>query len=341
MNYFGQLQRFNPLIGVVPNEPFQQLPEIAFRARAMLRHRTAEQIDFLAKSIDYAIYAYFDELKQNEISRIRNELEGELNTPRRWKRETPGIDYQYDRAEYEIERLFDWDGGTRANGRWIFKESMVDELEIPNGGNTTELQALKDCIDWWDDLGGEGFPDCRPHEIFSVLSLWMLADAIDWMVPKVSSGVSDLAGAIDNLMASVNGGQKCYFEFSQASNSAFLSVESVCFAEHLKAVEELNFSHMQKDIEKQERERKHRSIKAEALNFARHRKDYEAKAMVIESWKKDTFKFSSGEKAGVYYSDWLLRQGVGADSNPLYDYQPRQVANWIRAYAKQIGVRFR
>ena len=70
MSYFGELKRFNPLLGDIPNHPFSLLPQIAQRARALLKSRTAEQIDSAAKDISFSIYCHFDDLKQDEIARL-------------------------------------------------------------------------------------------------------------------------------------------------------------------------------------------------------------------------------------------------------------------------------
>lgn len=107
MFFFRQFQRFDPLKGDVPPQPFTYLPEIAYRARALLRNRTAEQIEAAAKRISEEVEGYFRDLKDCEISRLQSEFEG---------------------GDETIEKFFQRDGGTRANGRWFFKEEMEEEL---------------------------------------------------------------------------------------------------------------------------------------------------------------------------------------------------------------------
>ena len=73
-SYFGQFKIFNPISGDLPNTPFSILPAIAIRARNILKSRTVDQIESVAEAIDYAIYSYFNEIKENEIYRLKKIL---------------------------------------------------------------------------------------------------------------------------------------------------------------------------------------------------------------------------------------------------------------------------
>lgn len=314
MGFYKQFESFNPVSGDVPDEPFSILPSIAWRARSLLKTRTAEQIASAAEVIDWAIDTYFQSEKDEAIAKL---LRG-LYVPRRYKREPATVESDYDVSE----EFFYWDGGSRENGRWVFKEGMEDQLDIPTAENTSEVDVLKDSNCWYvlDDDSGDGcLPDGKVYEYFAVLSLWLLADSLEWLKHNGAPSV----------------------RFSLAGEYALKAMDAVCYGEHLQAIERINEAHIQEKATKQSEDKKQRSLKAQALNIARHRKDYEAKDLVIKEWEKDKSKFSSGEKAGIHFADWLLRQGVDAESKSLYDYQPRQVATWLRSYAKQIGVRFR
>jgi hypothetical protein len=75
------------------------------------------------------------------------------------------------------------------------------------------------------------------------------------------------------------------------------------------------------------------SVVSKKLNDARHSPTRSAMNKAIEEWAKDPARFSSAEKAGLYFADWLAPQG--------FKYEPRTVTGWIRAHAKRIGIRFR
>lgn len=310
MFFFQQFEKFNPVSGYVPEHPFSYLPEIAYRARALLRGRTVEQIDETAKRVSREIDGYFLDLKDSEVCRLQSEFEG---------------------GDKSLVEFFEWDGGTRANGRWFFKEEMADELEILTAKNTSEVDALKTIIENRDSCFF--LPECAPepereewpegsrHELFAVLSLWLLADAMERMDDKSKYGLS-IAG-----------------EF------AIKAMDAVCYAEHLREAEwiesyikkmanaELTEALTKQKSEWQEIVLKEKSEKSKKLNQIRHEKNYAAKNMVIDEWKKEPSAFPSAEKAGLHFADWLETKGI--------KYEPRTVTTWIRDYAKKIGLRLR
>ena len=113
---------------------------------------------------------------------------------------------------------------------------------------------------------------------------------------------------------------------STASHCAIKAMDAVCYAEQLQAIERWNITHAQtlakaheeylnKELERQEVERKRRSTSSEIANQVRHQKTNEAKAKVVEEWEKNPTRFPSAEKAGLYLADWLESEG--------FKYEPR------------------
>lgn len=334
MSTYQQFKSFNPISGDVPDHPFECLPAIASRARAILKSRTAEQVEDAAYSIDWVIDEYFRSMKNEKIARLKSEL----NAPRRWKHMSDDADFE------NATKFFDWivdspdDECNPEEGHWEFNERMEGDLGIPTADNTSEVDALRECIDWWDDIGGEDFPDGKPQEIFAVLSLWLLADALKWIrfqrkdvciVTHASGEVVYHEGESQPVDLASN--------YSIAGSYALKAMDAICHAEHLcevaklESMYKLNLAKNHDDHLKNESER--RSMRAEQLNIARHRKTNEAKAKAIEEWEKDRSKFISAEKYGLHLADWLGTQG--------FQYEPRTVTSWIRAHAKQIGVALR
>ncbi len=305
MSYFRQFKKFDPKTGYVRGYPFKQLPEIAERARAILWNRTAEQIEAAAYGIDWAIDEYFNGLLNQESERLRREASA---------LELCGVIPGWPPSEEELE-------------------------EIPTKENTSELAALKECVVWWDDLGGEEFPDGKQHEFFAVLSLWLVADALSWLESTKELEERNILAVVEaaGLFKRTNLSELCDDDiqelttsYSLAGDSALKAMDAVCHAEHLREVhslaDRLKASH-------HEQERKRRSMLAEKLNIARHQKTKEAKALTIDEWQKNPSAFPSAEKAGYQLSDWLATQG--------YQYEPRTITNWIRGYAKERGIRLR
>lgn len=329
MSYFGQLKRFDPISGEVPDSPFSYLPGIAWRARVLLKSRTAEQIDATAKAIDFAMSMHFDEILQDEIARLKNVL----NRPRRWKREARQIEVEYNYAA----RFFNWEGEDSEDGQWLFNESLESELDIRTSQNTSELDALKQLDDWWNTLCGEAFPDGEPYELFAVLSLWLLADAISWLNPNKAHIEFDRALMSFVETVEVITGAKLSHKYSSnikfAGDCALQAMDAVCFAEQLQEVKRIARDYSQKEVMQHEQARKQRSLRGQELNIARHQKTNEAKNQVIKEWEREPSKFASVEKAGLHFSDLLAKQGKS--------YEPRTVSKWIRDYAKTLGVRLR
>lgn len=171
MLYYHQFKSFNPLVEYVPFAPFSYLPKIVWRARALLHGRSIEQIEKMAKEISDDIGGYYEDEKSNAISELKSKFSnGELS------------------AE-EFESFFDWDGGSVANGRWLFKHGMEDELDIPTENNDSEVDALKAVIEsrdghmFWLPEDSSNAPheysDIKDYEMFAVMSLWFVADALD------------------------------------------------------------------------------------------------------------------------------------------------------------------
>lgn len=330
-SYWEQFKRFDPLKEKLPDSPFSLLPMIASRARALLKSRTIDQIESVAKAIDFAIYCHFDEIKENEIARLRQIL----TQSRVAHCSDDDLEYQ------QALQFFDWDGGSIANGLWLFKDGMEDSLEIPTLSNTGEVYALKELAEWWNDML-QGFPDGKEYELFAVLSLWQLADSIHSLQYNEINGISGLLKEeftkleaelkMSGLSENFHSGKEQNLSFS--GESALQAMDAVCYAEHLFFLEkEIDNLHEARKLEHQNEEKKRRLDISKKLNIARHQNRNEALALATTEWGKDPNRFSSAEKAGLHFADWLDQRG--------FSYEPRTVTRWIRDYAKKIGVKFR
>lgn len=321
--FFQQFEKFDPLTGDVPAHPFTNLPEIARRARSILIGRNKDQIASAAKRIDAEIERYFSDLKTQAVDELQAKLQ--------------------DNQE-EFLRFFEWDGKNSWSGRWSYKDEMDEELEIPTAMNSSEVDALKTIIENRDSCfflpKGQPLPDVehwqegQTHELFAVLSLWLLADAIDWSQNKMKNNLS------------------------VAGEYAISAMDAVCFAEHVREVDWAEQFHKKCMIEISDRQENrikgmvdgirkdlaaeqiaHASEKqarrSERLNIARHAKSNHAKEIVCKEWEKIKNDFSSAEKAGEHFADWVVAQGL------LKKVADRTVRDWILDHAKKIGVRFR
>ena len=304
MFFFQQFETFDPVSGEVPSYPFPNLPVIASRARAVLHCYTSSNLDWrakeriisIAKRVNQEIDQHFDDIKFMEIERLR---------------EQAGV----------LESM----GG---DPEWPPNE---DDLEIQTWVNTSEVDALKSILEKRDLFGffqdpppkPEEYPEGKDYELFAVLSLWMLADALRY------------------LNESRHG-------LSVAGDYALKAMDAVCYAEHLREAEWLvSYAEKQGDAKliealkgQQSEIQKNKSEQLKQLNEARHQKTNEAKTMVVEEFMKDRYKFPSAEKASIHLADWLGNQGI-QNSATGQPYEPRTVARWIRDHARTTGFRFR
>jgi len=328
MFYFNQFEIFDPVAGDVPEHPFSYLPEIAGRARALLRLRTKDQIVIAAKMINGKVEDYFRDAKDSEIYRMQSEL---------------------DVGSDEFQAFFEWDGETKDNGRWRFKDHMEDELDIPTADNTSELDALKAIVEKRDDCfflpkgahlpEREKFPEGEDFELFAVLSLWLLADALKFL-NKTEVGLSIAGGYAIKAMDSV-----CYGEHLREDDKT-VSMLGAAFERSLesqkteleaaagRSASEAAATAAAQAIELMKKEAAEiRTSLARELNKKKHAKRNQARALVCGEWDKNRSDFPSAEKAGGHYADWLELHG--------FKYEPRTVTNWIRDHAKKIGIRIR
>ena len=308
--------------GDVPSHPFTYLPEIASRARSLLQYRTLKQITLIAKRIIYEVDGYFFDIKDTAISEMKEKLN--------------------ERGE-DFKKFFDWDGSSKIdNGRWIFKDDMEDELDIQTEKNTSEVDVLKSIIEYRDSCfflpegapepEREEWPEGSRHELFAVLSLWLLADAIECADRKFIYSLSIAGEYAIKAMDAV-----CYAERLREEDLLESYIKKMANAELIQALRKQKAEQQKwvqdcSDLSK-EREIKEKKDKSKNLNDKRHEKTYAAKSLVINEWEKEPSAFSSAEKAGLHFADWLEEKGI--------KYEPRTVTNWIRAHAKQIGIVFR
>lgn len=171
MLYYKQFKSFNPLTDYFPESPFSYLPKIGWRARSLLTGCSIEQIEMIAKRISNEIESYYFEEKDNAIHELKSKFRnGEF-------------------SEEEFERFFYWDGGSIANGLWIFRDGMEEEFDIPRENSSSEVDALKSILEKRDgnffntddtiEPPANEYPEGKDYQLFSVMALWFIVDALE------------------------------------------------------------------------------------------------------------------------------------------------------------------
>ncbi len=171
MLYYNQFDKFNPLTEYLPESPFSYLPKIGWRARSLISGCSFEKIEKIAKRINFEIKRYYDDEKYIAIENLKSKFQsGEL-------------------AQDEFESFFIWDGGSVENGRWLFRDEMEKELDIPRENNDSEVDALKVILDARDsdffntenivEPRPKEYPEGKDYELFAIMALWLIVDALE------------------------------------------------------------------------------------------------------------------------------------------------------------------
>lgn len=170
MLYYNQFEKFNPLTEYLPEYPFSYLPKLGWRARSLLSGCTLEKIIKIAQKVSDVIEGYYSDEKYYAIHQLESKFRnGEI-------------------SEEEFEKFFYWDGGTLENGRWLFRDEMEEELDIPRENEDSEVDALKAILENRDsdffnndnviEPPRNEYPEGKDYELFAVLGLWFIADAL-------------------------------------------------------------------------------------------------------------------------------------------------------------------
>ena len=321
MRHFSQFEYLEPLNGEVPRFPFTEASSIAWRARSILKGkgRSADDIQTIATDASALLEWYFDHEKETKIEEIR-------------------------RAErYDLLET-DEDGSVTG-----FNDEAYDEFDIHTSDNTPDIDALKEAIAWGFDPKSLELEDVKEYEYFAVLTLWVLSNYVRDLEFKVQL----------NPFKWVKREKKQYApeEVAKFGKKLLEAAEAVAHAEKLKdidRVEEKYEAKIQKiqagesvaitkaDLDRvrdelrnelqaeEEAERRQWSV---ANNQIRHRDNRDVKQFVLDQFAKDPRKFDSAEKAADHFVEVLEQRGTPRSH--------RTVADWIRAYARTNGIRYR
>ena len=293
MGLFRRFEVFDPISGDLPYMLFGDTHDIAWRARSLLHGRTGSQVIRLAMDSRYVVEKFFELARENAIERM--EYEGDP-------------DY--------CELTTDEDGITTCS----INPEKVCNLDFPNEDNTTDIEALKQSLESWEDLSGEDVPDAKNYEYYAATALWYISIIIEQI--KYQFDVTSWK-LVKRENSEFNNDDYIY-----CGQYAIKAMEAVCYGEHMLEMENIQ-NHIeermaifqqsqQKEIEEgyqtirnelaaqhHEKEARRKSERGKHLSRLRHQPRDEAKQSVLSEWEKNPSAFSSAEKAGNHYSDWL------------------------------------
>ena len=162
--------KFDPKTGEVPGWPFHHLSGIAWRARHLLRHWTAEQIAATCQAIDRMIDEHFKCLRDEARLRLGHPAE---------------------RGPTSVAKLLDEVlGKVPPSIAWEYPDD--EELDVPTRETEGEVATLEECIHWWPEYGDD-MPDAKPYELFAALSLLLVEKAMYWIKRDLLAVAGDKA----------------------------------------------------------------------------------------------------------------------------------------------------
>lgn len=314
MSFYNQFEQFDPKDGQVPWHPFSMLPHIASRARSILRTRSRQEITFAAQMIDEVIDQFFESEEQQFIDeQLQNNG---------WA------------CKYIDEQAPDGHSGLRELIRSGLPDTANEDdyFQFPNKENTTELEALKTCIDSYD-FEDENFKDGQPMELFAVLALWYVGDCLKWVQRK-----PEPVGALTQLAESEKGLRRMFSDpainLSLAGKDALMAMEAVCYAEQLRSLArqdermvklhtELRQHRHQVDVLAEQKAAQHRSDAAKKAAMKSHEEHAQIREYTIKYFEENESEFKSAEAAAT------------AIAGKVVNVSHRTVADWIRAHKKQ------
>lgn len=318
MNYYNQFDNFDPLKTSLSYWPISEAGNIAWRARSLLHGRTISEIKEIAQDASSIIDSYFDIEKDRAIEEIKNEGRYDL------------LDGDEDDRYYSI------------------KPEAYEDFDIRDADTTTNLEALQDAMSSLFDPTVVEIKDLKEYEYFAVMALWFLGDYVKILNYQLDLKAREFVKRPDKEYSSS--------DVIRMGSIVIQAMDAINYAERMRdtlRTEEKYESRIKKiqanqqvmssvDLQKIRDEIKQELIDEEknqlkqwssASNEIRHKPNRNVKKMVLDLFDENPRQYSSAEKAADYYLEVLQKKNI--------ERSHRTVADWIRAHAKEKGIRFR
>ena len=319
MNYYNQFDNFDPIKDQIRYWPIPTATSVLWRARAILRGRTKEEIKSIAEDASSIIDTYFESEKEAAIELIKSEGRDDL-----------------------LEANED-------GSHLSFKTEAYADYDIRDSDNTSNLAALQDAMPRFFDPTYVEVVDLKDYEYFAAMALWFLGDYLKILNYDLDlkarefvkrpnnreytiSDVSRMGSIVVEAMDAVNHAEKmrdilrteekyeARIKTIQAKQQVFTPADMQKIRDEIK-----------KEIDDEEKAQ--RKQWSDTSNEVRHQPNRNIKKMVLDLFDENPRQYSSAEKAADYYLEVLQEQNITRSH--------RTVADWIRERAREKGIRFR
>jgi hypothetical protein len=309
---------FNPLTDQYPYWPYQSGGNITWRVRNILRGRSLSDIRSLISDAESMIASYFEREKEELLSKIK-------------------IDGRYD--------LLDIDEDGRALG---ILDSASDEYDVRTSETMREIDSLEEALQSFFDPTSLDVKDVKEYEYFAAMAAWNLSNSVRVMKYNIQMNPFQYVLKTDNKLVDrdiLKIGQALLDAMEYVGQADKMREEQRVqerYEDRIRKIQASQKKITQQDIdqirdelrrelvEQQNIQRKQVSVSA---NDIRHEGNRNVRKMVLEDFESNPRRFSSAEKAADHYLRWLEAQNIQR--------QHRTVAEWIRASARKLNIKFR
>lgn len=318
MNYYNQFDNFDPLKTSLSYWPISEAGNIAWRARSLLHGRTLNEIKQIAQDASSIIDSYFDIEKDRAIEEIKNEG-------------------RYDLLEGDEDGRY-----------YSIKSEAYEDFDIRDSDTITILEALQDAMSSLFDPTTVEIKDLKEYEYFAVMALWFLGDYVKILNYQLdlkarefvkrqdkdysSSDVIRMASIVVQAMDTINYAES--MRDTQRTEEKY-EIRIKTIQANQQVFSPLDLQRIREEIKQELINEEKAQLKqwSNASNEIRHKPNRNVKKMVLDLFDENPRQYSSAEKAADYYLEVLQKQDI--------ERSHRTVADWIRAHAKEKGIRFR
>lgn len=304
-----RFEYMDPLDGQLPWWPYPHSANaILWRARGLLHRRTVDDITEMAAEADSLIGAFFDIERDHAVAQIT-------------------ADKRYD--------LFE-DGKDSSSG---IRFEAHEEYSINTRDNTSEVEALDEALSNMFNASNLNASDVREYECMASFAMTKLEDFVKRAVFKFDSKNRKFYRKSERELHP--------FDYNSATSLLLEAQDAVGRAELRRATSRLSQRYEDKIGKLKDQENLHAQIKSELLeqerlrrqeesvarNNSRHEQNRQVKTKVLKWFEEAPANFPSAERAAKHFCAKLSEEGI--------EREQRTVADWIRGYAKQAGIKWR
>ena len=162
---------FDLMLGAVPSAPYPLLPTIAQRARALLTARTPVQVESAFYTLDWLLETAFHQ-------RVHQTPESDLEQAQDAQPPATAVV-----AEQEPATNVQVTPMSPLRRRFIAPQvgPLDVDYSFPPTNAFSKLDTLIDYYDIWEELIADDLPQPQPAEVYAVLALTLVREALIWL----------------------------------------------------------------------------------------------------------------------------------------------------------------